>query len=102
MLITRAGTYEEVYRAFRWNLPERYNIARDVCDRHAGDSRKIALIHERPDGGTDHYSFRQVQGFANRLANTMLHLGLQRGDRVMLYLAQHPATAIAHVGCWKA
>jgi acetyl-CoA synthetase len=102
MLITRGKTYDEIYRAFRWRLPERYNIAHDVCDRHAGGPEKLALIHERPDGGADRYTFRQIQRFANQLANVLLHHGLQRGDRLIIYLGQHPATAITHVACWKA
>jgi len=102
MLIKRAETYDEVYRSFQWRLPERYNIAFDVCDRHADDPGKIALIHESGDGGVDRYSFRQIREHANRLANTLQHLGLQQGDRVLIYLGQHPATAITHVACWKA
>ena len=102
MLITRANTYEEIYASFRWQLPERYNIAHDVCDRHAVHPERLALIFERADGGIERYTFRQIQGFANRLANALLHLGLQRGDRVLLYLGQHPVVAIAHVACWKA
>ena len=101
MLITRAETYEEIYRSFRWRLPERYNIAFDVCDRHAGTDR-VALLHERGDGKVATFGFRDVQRFANQWAHTLEHLGLARGDRVMLYLGQDPATAIAHVGCWKA
>jgi len=102
MLITRANTYEEVYASFRWQLPERYNIAYDVCDRHAVHPERLALIFERPDGGIERYTFRQIQSFANRLANALLHLGLQRGERVLLYLGQHPVVAITHVACWKA
>ena len=101
MLITHAKTYEEIHRAFRWRLPERYNIAFDVCDRHAGSDR-IALQHERGDGSVATFGFRDVQRFANQWAHTLEHLGLARGDRVMLYLGQDPATAIGHVGCWKA
>jgi acetyl-CoA synthetase len=101
MLITRASSYEEIYRSFRWRLPERYNIAFDVCDRHAGSDR-VALLHERGDGSVATFGFKDVQRFANQWAHTLEHLGLARGDRVMLYLGQDPATAIAHVGCWKA
>ena len=39
MLITRAATFDEIHRAFKWKLPQRYNIAWDVCDRHAGGRR---------------------------------------------------------------
>lgn len=102
MLITRAATFDAIHRAFRWNLPERYNIARDVCDRHSAGPERTALIHERGDGTVARYTFRQVQRLANRCANTLVHLGLAQGDRVLLYLGQDPATAVAHVGCWKA
>jgi acetyl-CoA synthetase len=102
MLITRAATFDEIHRAFRWKLPERYNIARDVCDRHAAGPERTALIHERADGSVARYSFQQVQRLANQCANTLRHLGLVPGDRVLIYLGQDPATAIAHVACWKA
>ena len=102
MLTARGGTYQEVYDAFQWRLPARYNIASDVCDRHAADPSKIALIHERADGALQTYTFRDIQRAANQFANALQHFGLKMGDRVVLFLGQHPATGIAHVGCWKA
>jgi acetyl-CoA synthetase len=30
-----ADTYENLGADFRWEIPERYNIAADVCDRLA-------------------------------------------------------------------
>ena len=34
------GSYEEMCAQHRWEVPERYNIARDVCDKHdAGPAR---------------------------------------------------------------
>src|SRR4029077_5554109 len=104
MLITRAKTYDEIYRAFRWQLPDRMNIAALVCDRHAARSPdRTALLHERGDGSVATFSFGLVQRLAHQCAHTFdQHLGLQRGDRVMIYLGQDPATAVTHVGCWKA
>jgi len=101
MLITRAATYAEVYNAFEWRLPKRYNIAWDVCDRHA-ETDRIALIHHDADDRVRSYSFREMQRFANQLANVFVARGLVQGDRVMLLLPQHPVTAFAHVACWKA
>ncbi|MGE3301916.1 MAG: AMP-binding protein [Hyphomonadaceae bacterium] len=99
--VTPRGTFAETYAAFEWRLPERYNLAWDVCDRHAGDPGKVALIHQ---DGADvvTYTFQQIQRRANQFANTMQALGLAQGDRVMVYLAQNPAAGIAHVGAWKA
>jgi acetyl-CoA synthetase len=104
MLINRAETYDEIWRSFRWRLPERYNIAFDVCDRHAArQPERTALLHERSDGHVARFTFRDVQRFANRCAHAFTQaLKLERGDRVMIYLGQDPATAIVHVGCWKA
>lgn len=100
--VQRLFTYEAVYAAFRWDIPARYNIAADVCDRHAADEGKIALIGEDAAGTPWRMSFRHVQRQGNRLANLMVSLGLQRGDRVMLLMVQDPWVAIGHVACWKA
>jgi acetyl-CoA synthetase len=98
----RLPTYEQLYASFRWNIPARYNIAVDVCDRHAADASKIALIGEGADGKTWQMTFRDIQRKANQLANLFVSIGLVKGDRVMLLLGQNPWTAIAHVACWKA
>jgi acetyl-CoA synthetase len=98
----RMQTYEQLYGSFRWGIPARYNIATDVCDRHAADPDKIALVGEGPDGKVWHITFRDVQRRANKLANFLLSIGLTKGDRVMLLLGQNPWTAIGHVACWKA
>lgn len=104
MLITRADTFDAICRTFTWQLPERMNIASVVCDRHATRAPdSIALLHEQPDGRVATFTFGAVQRLANQCAHTFeQRLGLQRGDRVMIYLGQDPATAVAHVACWKA
>ena len=100
--VPKLSTYNAIYDAFKWNIPERYNIATDVCDRHATDSTRIALIGDDAAGKPWHMTFRHVQRQANRLANLLVSLGLKRGDRVMLLMVQDPWVAIGHVACWKA
>ena len=41
-------TYDEVCHNFKWEIPEYYNIGVDVCDKWAGDSRRLALIYIDP------------------------------------------------------
>jgi len=101
-IVERLPTYEQLYASFRWNIPARYNIAADVCDRHAADPSKIGLIGEGVDGKNWRMTFREIQRKANQLANLFVSIGLIKGDRVMLLLGQNPWTAIAHVACWKA
>lgn len=100
--VQRLPSYEEIVGAFRWRIPARYNMAYDVCDRHAADPGKVAMLGENADGTSWTLSFREVQRRANQMANALLALGLVRGDRVMLLLPQDPWAAIAHVACWKA
>jgi len=102
MLIKRAATYHEIYDAFRWEVPARFNMAVACCDRWAGDPERVALIHEQPDGDARRYTFAELQGLSNRCANMFVGLGLQRGDRVLVLLGQRPEAAIAHLGAWRA
>src|SRR5581483_4626098 len=98
----RMQTYDELYASFRWSIPTRYNIANDVCDRHASEPGKVALLGEDSNGKAWQLTFRDVQRKANQLANLLGSIGLSKGDRVMLLLGQNPWTAIGHVACWKA
>ena len=34
-MLTEASDYETLYRNFRWDIPDRFNIATVCCDRHA-------------------------------------------------------------------
>lgn len=101
-MLKRGSSYDEIYNNFQWQIPERYNIANDVCDRWASDETRVALIYEDEAKHVHRYTFRDIQRHANRFANTLLALGLTRGDRVTLLLAQNPECAIGHVACWKA
>jgi acetyl-CoA synthetase len=101
LLIKRCNSYDETYRSFRWNIPDLYNIAADVCDRHA-DSDAVALIHDPGSGDIRNYTFRDIQRSANQLANVFAHYGLARGSFVAILLGQDPEAGITHVACWKA
>ena len=48
MSTTSITSYEEAVANHEWHVPERYNIAEDVCDKHPAD--KLAMIHEHFDG----------------------------------------------------
>ena len=48
MSTTSISSYEEAVANHEWHVPERYNIAEDVCDKHPAD--KLAMIHEHFDG----------------------------------------------------
>jgi len=93
--------YREVYDSFKWEVPERFNIARACCGRHAHDRTRLALYWEDESGAASTHSFRDLHEQAKRLSNAFAGLGLKRGDRVGIILPQRPETAIAHIACYQ-
>ena len=47
-MLTRHDDYAELARSFVWDVPDRYNIGVDVCDRHAGDPARVAREQGHP------------------------------------------------------
>ena len=95
------STYDEVCNNFRWEIPEYYNIGVDVCDKWAGDKRRLALIYIDPQGEEQKYTFRSLKDFSNQLANTLRSHGIERTDRVGILLSQRPETLISHIAVYK-
>jgi acetyl-CoA synthetase len=93
--------YDELYRAFRWSVPQRYNIAHACCGQWAADRNRFALYWEDESGAAAAYSFWDVQVAANRLSNALAALGVKRGDRVAIILPQRPETAIAYMAIFQ-
>lgn len=94
--------YDQLYRQFRWQIPPRYNIGVDVCDRWADrDPRRVAILHAHPDGRVDDITFGWLKETSNRLAHVLRAHGVARGDRVAILLPQTPEAAAAHVAVYK-
>src|SRR5690349_21254285 len=93
--------YAELYRGYRWTVPERYNIATACCGQWAADRSRCALYWEDESGAASAYSFWDIQVAANRLSNALAALGVRRGDRVALVLPQRPETAIAYMAIFQ-
>jgi acetyl-CoA synthetase len=95
-------TYDEVYRTFRWELPERFNVARAICDVHAGRTPEApALLYEQSDGSLRSWSFAEIAASAGRCANVLAHLGVGSGTIVGIHLPQCPESLITHVAVQK-
>src|SRR4051794_15061216 len=95
----RLGSYEEMRAQHSWNVPERYNIARDVCDKHERD--RLAMIWEDWRGTERRVSFGELQDLSNKFANVLEAHGIERGDRVATLLPSLPETAAVFLGTYK-
>ena len=95
-MLEPADTYEQVVAGFRWQVPDRYNIAHSVCTRWAAERPdSIAIIEHMSDGPVRTTSFLQLEQMSNRFANLLKKSGINRGDRVALLLPQSRETAAA-------
>src|SRR6059058_6657641 len=95
----RLGTYEEMLAQHRWEVPERYNIATDVCDKH--DRDRLAMIWEDWRGTSRRVMFGELQDMSNQFANVLEAHGVERGDRVATLLPSLPETAAVFLGTYK-
>ena len=84
-----------------WFVGGRINIAHNCLDRWA-ESGRIACIWENEDGETRSITFAELRDEANRVANGLVSLGLEPGDRVALCLPMVPEVLSILYGCFKA
>ena len=93
------GSYEDMCAAHRWEVPERYNIAHDVCDKH--ERERPAMVWEDWEGNERRVSFGELQDLSNRFANVLEGAGIEREDRVATLLPSLPETAAVFIGTYK-
>jgi len=85
-----------------WFVNAKLNITENVLDRHLsaiGD--KPAIIWEPNDPNEDHVTltYRQLHEKVCQFANAMKAKGIQKGDRVIIYMPMVPEAAIAMLAC---
>lgn len=95
----KPGPYEEMVASFKWDVPDRYNIAADVVDKHPPG--KVAMLWEDWQGNERRLTFGDIKEMSNRIANVLTGLGVTRGDRVVVLLPSLPETAAAFVAVYK-
>ena len=92
-------SYELAVAEHRWVVPQRFNIAEDVCDKHPRE--KPAMIHEHFSGAIREVSWGELQDLSSQFANVLAALGVERGDRVAVVLPPTPETAAVFFATWK-
>lgn len=101
-MLQPTGNYDALRETFRWPRPANYNMAAAVSDEWtARDPERLAIRQVLENGSCRDWSHLALNRAANRLANALEGLGLNRGDRVALLLPQIPQTAIAHLAAYK-
>lgn len=94
-------SFESFAGRFRWQIPDRYNIARDVCDRWTLTEPDRLAIVDWSSGRRQEFTYSALRTMADGLADRLLKAGIGKGDRVGVRLSQSAFTAAAHISVWK-
>lgn len=105
--------YDKMYEIFTWKDAEkeiaalahnRLNAAHIAIDRHVETFRKnkIALYYEGELGNKEQYTFTQISELSNQVANVLIDNGVNRGDRVFIFLPRIPEVFFTFLGILKA
>ena len=95
-------------KVLEWNLPwakwfvgGKLNLSYNCVDRHAlGERRdKTALIWEGEPGEVRRLTYGELHAEVQKFANALKSLGIQKGDRVAVYMGMTPELAIALLAC---
>lgn len=85
---------------FRWFTGGKTNICYNALDRNLRNrGNKAAVIFEGEPGEVRTYTYFQLYGEVCRFANTLVSLGVNRGDRVTIYMAFVPEALFAMLAC---
>lgn len=87
----------------KWFTGAKYNYVHDAVDKWASgpERERTAIIWEGDGGGQRQLTFGEVARETNRLAGALRALGVEKGDRVGIFLPMVPETAIATLACGK-
>ena len=86
---------------FKWFSDGELNITYNCIDRHleAGKGDKVAYYWEGEPGDERVITYQDLSDEVNRFANGLKSLGVEKGDRIAIYMGMVPELAIAMLAC---
>lgn len=101
-MLPKIEDYDELYREFRWRIPERFNIGVAVSDAWAArDPERICLQHFSPDGAHLALTYGDFAARSSAFAGGLAAHDVSPGERVAILLPQGFEAAIAHAAIYK-
>lgn len=82
------------------HAPEYYNMVNDI-ERHAQDPNKLALLWENEEGEKKQFTYAELSKASNRLANGLVELGIEQGDKIIIILPRIEQAYISYMAALK-
>ena len=96
------GEFDYVNANINWFEGGKLNVSYNCLDRHveAGDGGRTALIWEGNNPEEDqHFSYNDLVSEVQKFANVLKRLGVEKGDRVCMYMQMVPQLPVAMLAC---
>ena len=87
---------------YRWFAGGQVNSCYNALDRHVegGRADQLALIYDSPVTNTiKKFTYRELRDQVARFAGALAAQGIEKGDRVIIYMPMVPEAAIAMLAC---
>ncbi len=88
--------------SIKWFEDGTLNVSANCIDRHIvtrGDRTAIIWEPDEPDTPAQHITYKQLLEQTSRMANVLKDQGIEKGDRVVIYLPMIPEAAYAMLAC---
>ncbi len=88
----------------KWFEDGTLNVSANCIDRHLdtrGDQTAILFEPDEPTDPAQHITYKQLHENVCKFANVLKGLGVERGDRVVLYMPMIPEAAYAMLACTR-
>jgi acetyl-CoA synthetase len=85
----------------KWFIGGKLNVAYNCLDRHveAGHGEQVAFHWEGEPGDARAITYAELLAESSRVANLLRSFGVQKGDRVAIYMGMVPETVAAMLAC---
>ncbi|MEM8535308.1 MAG: acetyl-coenzyme A synthetase N-terminal domain-containing protein, partial [Chloroflexota bacterium] len=87
---------------YRWFVGGQTNLCYNAVDRHALGKRRgqAALIWESPEANQSRtFTYFELYREVNRLAGVLRDMGVNKGDRILIYMPMVPEAVIGMLAC---
>ncbi|MFD2370973.1 acetate--CoA ligase [Brevibacillus sp. GCM10020057] len=91
--------WNKIEQQFTWSQTGNVNIVYEAIDRHVAEGKGSRVALHYTDGSREEsYTFAEMMQLSSRFANGLRKLGVNKGDRVFLFMPRSPELYIALLG----
>lgn len=88
----------------KWYVGGQLNVTHNALDKWLADPlmhQRLALVWEGEDSMVRKYTYRELAIWVNQVAQGLIEQGIQRGDRIALYMPMIPETVVVMLAAAK-